>query len=120
MTPRTWIAGATVGAALACGVGLASAGSRVARLQAYVGDPAKIVLTQNGKPVTTLRSGSYVIVVRDAASDHDFHLRGPAVDERTSVRGTGTVTWQVKLTKGTYRFVCDPHALFMKGSFTVR
>jgi plastocyanin len=119
MSPRIWIAGAAVGAALASGVGLASAGSRATTLEAYVGDPAKIVLTQGGKPVTALHPGSYVVVVRDAASDHDFHLHGPGVDKRTSVRGTGTVTWRVRLKSGKYTFVCDPHALFMKGSFTV-
>jgi plastocyanin len=30
-----------------------------------------------------------------------------------------TVVWHVTLRKGTYKYVCDPHATFMKGSFTV-
>jgi plastocyanin len=58
--------------------------------------------------------------VRDRASDHDFHLSGPGVNETTSVSGTGTVVWHVTLRKGTYKFICDPHATFMKGSFRVR
>ena len=35
------------------------------------------------------------------------------------VGGKGTFRWVVTLKKGTYRYVCDPHASFMKGSFTV-
>jgi plastocyanin len=35
------------------------------------------------------------------------------------VSGKGTTTWKVTLKKGTYKYVCDPHASFMKGSFTV-
>jgi plastocyanin len=31
----------------------------------------------------------------------------------------GTKTWTVTLKAGKYTYVCDPHASFMKGSFTV-
>ena len=37
----------------------------------------------------------------------------------TPVTAKTTATWNVTLKKGTYRFVCDPHATIMKGSFTV-
>ena len=38
----------------------------------------------------------------------------------TSVEGTGTRTFRVRLQAGkTYRFLCDPHADEMRGSFTV-
>ena len=70
--------------------------------------------------MTTLKAGTYVIVVHDRAADHDFHLTGPGVNKATSTAGTGTFTWKLKLRKGTYKYVCDPHASFMKGSFTVR
>lgn len=121
MQHRIGIAGPAAAAALVAGVGLATgAGSAGApELHAYVGDPAKIVLTEAGKPVRTLRAGTYTIVVRDASSDHDFHLKGPGVDERTSVSGKGMYTWKVRLSAGTYTFVCDPHSLFMRGSFKV-
>jgi len=40
------------------------------------------------------------------------------VNKKTSVGGTGKTTWTVTLQKGkTYRFMCDPHASTMKGSF---
>jgi plastocyanin len=106
---------ATLAAAFA-----ASAGAAVPKLQAFVSDPVNISLKLRGKPVTTLKAGAYTIVVRDTASDHDFHLTGPGVNKTTTVGGTGTQTWHVILRKGTYKFVCDPHAYFMKGSFTVK
>ena len=39
--------------------------------------------------------------------------------EITDVSGTGTSTVKIKLTKGTYKFYCQPHEPFMHGSFTV-
>jgi plastocyanin len=79
-----------------------------------------IKLTKGGKKVTKLPAGKYVIVVKDTASTHNFHLKGPGVNKKTSVAGKGTKTWNVTLTKGKYTYVCDPHAkLGMKGSFIV-
>jgi len=79
-----------------------------------------IKLTKGGKRVSKLKPGKYVIVVKDTAITHDFHLKGPGVDKKTSVAGKGTQTWHVTLKKGKYVYVCDPHAkLGMKGSFTV-
>jgi plastocyanin len=37
----------------------------------------------------------------------------------TGVRFTGTKSLVLKLRKGTYRFLCDPHAGEMHGSFRV-
>jgi plastocyanin len=41
------------------------------------------------------------------------------VNVKTAVSAVGTKTFTVRLKKGTYKFICDPHP-FMKGSFTVR
>jgi plastocyanin len=41
------------------------------------------------------------------------------VNVKTSVGATGNKTFTVTLKKGTYKFVCDPHASAMKGSFKV-
>ena len=84
-----------------------------------VGPGFTITLKQGGKKVSTLKAGSYKIVVADKSNIHDFHLTGPGVNKATSVGGTGTKTWTVTLKKGTYKFVCDPHASIMKGSFKV-
>jgi plastocyanin len=51
--------------------------------------------------------------------EHNFHLRGPNVDEATSVEETGEVTWTVTFVDGLYHFQCDPHAFQMKGDFAV-
>jgi plastocyanin len=105
---------AAIAAALA--VPAASAGTT---LNGTVGPGFSISLTQGGKKVTSLKAGTYTIVVNDKASIHDFHLTGPGVNKTTSVSGTGTQTWKVTLKKGTYKFMCDPHASFMHGSFKV-
>jgi plastocyanin len=73
-------------------------------------------ITMNKK---TVRAGTYVITIRDLAAIHDFHLTGVGVDKKTSVTGTGTTKWTVKLKKGTYRFVCDPHRTIMHGVLNV-
>lgn len=66
------------------------------------------------------KAGTLKLVVSDKSSIHDFHLVGPGVNVKTSVTGTGTKTFTVKLKKGTYRFVCDPHASAMHGAFTIK
>jgi plastocyanin len=73
-------------------------------------------ITMNKKNV---KAGTYVITIRDRASIHDFHLTGAGVDKKTSIGGTGTTKWTVKLKKGTYHFVCDPHRTMMHGVLTV-
>jgi plastocyanin len=37
-----------------------------------------------------------------------------------SIVGTDVTVWLVTLRKGTYRFVCDPHASSIKGTIRVR
>ena len=65
------------------------------------------------------KAGKIKLVVSDKSDQHNFHLSGPGVNVKTSVGQTGTKTFTVTLKKGTYKFVCDPHASFMKGSFKV-
>ena len=88
-------------------------------LKGTVGPGFTITLTLNGKKVTKLKAGRYVFKIDDKSNIHNFHLQGPGVDKKTSVGGTRTETWRLKLKKGKYTFVCDPHKSFMKGSFTV-
>jgi plastocyanin len=65
------------------------------------------------------KAGKIKLTVSDKASIHNFHLRGPGVNVATSVGGSGTKSFNVTLKKGTYTFVCDPHASSMRGSFKV-
>src|SRR5687768_11103330 len=89
-------------------------------LTGVVGPAATISLRNaDGSAVTHLDPGTYDIAVTDNAIDHNFHLSGPGVDMATEVEAMGSVTWTVTFTDGTYRFVCDPHATTMRGTFTV-
>jgi len=67
----------------------------------------------------SVKAGTYVITVRDRSNIHNFHLTGPGVNKKTSVAAVTTVKWTVKLKKGTYKFVCDPHKTIMFGSLKV-
>jgi plastocyanin len=94
--------------------------SRVTTLLATVGPGATISLrTRSGRRVSRVRRGRYRIVVRDRSRMHNFHLRGRGVNKRTTVPFRGSTTWTVTLRPGTYRFLCDPHARRMRGSFRV-
>jgi len=103
--------------------GVATAGSAGSpkKVDGSVGPGFSIKLTLGGKAVTTLKAGvAYAFTVKDKAAIHDFHLTGPGVNKViTSVPFTGTKIVVLTLKKGTYRYVCDPHASSMKGSFTV-
>jgi plastocyanin len=67
----------------------------------------------------TVKAGTYLITIHDRSSIHDFHLTGPGVNKVTSVPKVGTTKWTVKLKKGTYHFVCDPHRAIMHGILKV-
>ena len=66
------------------------------------------------------KAGKYTLTVSDKSSAHNFRLKGPGVNVATSVGETGTKSFPVTLKKGTYTFVCDPHASSMKGSFKIK
>jgi plastocyanin len=86
-----------------------------------VGPGFTIDLKLGGNKVTQLKAGvPYRFLVHDRAAIHDFHLSGPGLNKViTGVGFTGTKSLVRKLKKGTYRFLCDPHAEEMHGSFRV-
>jgi len=107
-------------AALAALLLPAAAAGGNTQLFASVGPGFTIALTDaDARRVTQLSPGTYDIVVDDQADEHNFHLRGPGVDQFTDVSFVGTVTWTVTLKDGSYTFVCDPHASSMRGTFKV-
>ncbi len=66
------------------------------------------------------KAGKAKLVIADKSDFHNFHLTGGGVNVKTTVAAVGTKTFTVTLKKGTtYRFVCDPHASSMKGSFKI-
>ena len=110
---------ALLAAVIASLVIAATASAAPVKLSGVVGPAFNISLKKGTKKVTTLKPGKYTITVADKSSIHNFHLTGPGVNKKTGVGTTGITTWTVTLKKGTYKFVCDPHAAIMKGSFKV-
>ena len=97
----------------------ASSQAATPRLTGTVGPGFTITLKKAGKAFKTLKAGKYTITVSDKSNIHNFHLTGSGLNkEITSVSFVGTKTITVTFAKGkTYKFVCDPHATVMKGSF---
>jgi plastocyanin len=116
---RSLLLGAVAVAALAA-IGSGSAAS-ARTVNGTVGPGFTIGLTMQGKKVTRLKAGTaYRFVISDRSDIHDFHLSGPGLNRvLTTVEFTGTKTFVLRLKKGSYRFVCDPHSGFMRGSFLV-
>ncbi|HEX6714882.1 MAG TPA: plastocyanin/azurin family copper-binding protein [Thermoleophilaceae bacterium] len=99
-------------------VGSASAASKT--VNGSVGPGFTISLTKGGKKVTKLKPATYKFKISDKSSHHNFHLSGPGYNKAiTSVGFKGRKSVTIKLRKGTYRFMCDPHSSIMKGSFKV-
>jgi plastocyanin len=106
-------------AGLAAAVSVARPASTDGSLQGTVGPGYSINLTQNGTKVTHLDPGTYTITVNDQSDIHNFDLFGPGVKESTGVDTTGTATWTVTFSDGTYNYNCDAHPASMNGKFTV-
>ena len=121
MTLRTLGVAAPL-AAVALALLLAGTGSAAPKsVVGTVGPGFTIGLKFGGKPVTRLKAGvPYRFVVSDRSSIHNFRLRGPGVNrELTTVPFTGTKAAVFRLRRGSYTFICDPHASVMHGSFRV-
>jgi plastocyanin len=106
--------------ALVLAMGAAGQAAGAQSLTGTDGPGFTITLKQHSKTVKTLAPGVYVFVIHDQSAIHNFHLTGPGVNRKTSVAGTGNSSWRLTLRRGTYRFVCDPHATIMKGKFVVQ
>jgi hypothetical protein len=80
-------------------------------------DDGSLVGNQAAVP-PTIPPGTYSIRVLDDASEHNFHLVGPGVDQSTDIGTSASPTWSVTLQPGAiYKFVCDNHPDFMYGTF---
>ena len=98
-----------------------SAAASVKTINGTVGPGFTIALTMDGKNITKLNADvPYRLVISDRADIHDFHLSGPGFNRvLTSVEFVGTKSFMLRLKKGSYSFVCDPHSSIMHGSFRV-
>jgi plastocyanin len=118
ITPTRYLLVAAVAAAALAATGSGTAASAKS-VTGTVGPGFTIGLAMHGKKVTKLKAGTaYRFVIRDRSSIHDFHLSGPGLNRvLTSVPFTGTKSFVLRLRKGSYRFVCDPHSGIMHGRF---
>ena len=112
-----------IGAALALAGTGTSATAKKERFQlkgeVYPNSMFKIEMENRaGKELKRVKAGTYRIKIEDKASIHNFHLKGPGVNRKTSVSGRTETVWTVRLRKGRYTYACDPHAS-MRGSFRV-
>ena len=110
----------SVAAAALAATGSGTAAS-VKTVNGTVGPGFTIALTMDGKNITKLNADvPYRLVISDRADLHDFHLSGPGFNRvLTSVEFVGTKSFMLRLKKGSYSFVCDPHSSIMHGSFRV-
>ena len=116
---RTYVIGAVSLVAL-CVAGIAIAAAAPTTLFGSVGPGFSITLRDaQGNAVTRVEPGEFEIEVDDKSEEHNFHLSGPGVDVSTDVAEVRKQTFKVTLANGRYTFVCDPHALQMRGAFTV-
>jgi plastocyanin len=91
------------------------------KLTGVTGPGFTISLKKRGVKVRTLKAGRYTITVTDKSRTHNFRLKGPGLNRQIttlSFRGTRTIT--VRLQRGRYTYLCDPHAAMgMKGTVRV-
>ena len=123
MTRRVSLALALLGAAVIAAVAVQAGNAKdtfALKGEVYGNSLFKIEMKNAaGRKLTTIKAGTYRIKIEDKATIHNFRLTGPGVNKATSIGGRAETIWTVRLKKGRYTFVCDPHAGSMRGSFRV-
>ncbi len=134
------VAAVAAGALVVGSIGMASAGSNADHAHAVHGQvgqnadlvpqrargtlPKLVGIVNDDRDIEisdrTPSPGRYKIVVRDSTRSHNWHLYGNGVSVYTKVRGTGRWVFEVRLTAGNYRVVCDPHNDDMEFDLIVR
>jgi hypothetical protein len=109
---------------LAAAVFLVPAQASTPKLIGTVGPGYTITLKQGTAKVKTLKAGTYVFVITDKASIHNFTIErekgGPKIEKTltgTSFQGKKTVT--VTLKKGSWKYYCSIHEPQIFGFFKV-
>lgn len=102
---RALIATVAVGAAALVMTAAGFGGNTATKLRGTVGPGSAISVTKNGIRVTSLRPGTYRIVISDRSAEHNLILRrGTSVRQLTSVAFVGTKAVRLELRAGTWRF----------------
>ena len=79
-------------------------------LKGKVGPGRTISLkTAAGAAVKSLTAGTYSVSVQDLTKKDNFHLSGPGILKKTTVKGKSKPTWTLTFKVGTYTFRSDAH-----------
>ena len=111
--------------AIAAGVGLLTAAPAMPKtlpqLFGTVGPGSTFIFKDKAdKSLRTLKPGKYTVTVQDFSKRQNFHLVGPGLNVRTSVKGKGSSGWAVVLKAGSFRYYRDGSPRRLKGSFSVK
>jgi len=80
------------------------------KLKGKVGPGKTISLkTAGGASVKSLTAGTYSVSVQDVTTKDNFHLSGPGVAKKTSVKGKSKPIWKLTFKVGTYTYRSDAH-----------
>ena len=89
------------------------------KLKGKVGPGKTISLkTAAGAAVKSLTAGTYSVSVQDLTKKDNFHLSGPGISKKTSVKGNSKPTWKLTFKVGTYILRSDAHKT-LKHKFSV-
>jgi hypothetical protein len=77
------------------------------KLSGKVGPGNTISLKRGSASVKALKAGRYKVTVRDASTKDNFHLAGPGVSKKTTVRGKRTISWTLRFRAGKYTYRSD-------------
>lgn len=89
------------------------------KLKGKVGPGKTISLkTAAGAAVKSLTAGTYSVSVQDLTKKDNFHLSGPGISKKTSVKGKSKPTWKLTFAAGSYSYRSDAHKS-LKRKFSV-
>jgi hypothetical protein len=108
-----------VAAVVAVSLPLSASGNPVLpQLNARVTARSISLTDSKGQRVRVLLESEYRIVVKDTSKTQNFRLVGTGINLRTKVPGTGTRTWSLYLSAGTYVYRSDRNRK-LRGTFKV-
>jgi hypothetical protein len=79
------------------------------KLSGKVGPGNAISLKRGAAMVKSLSGGKYKVTVKDVSTKDNFHLIGPGISKKTSVRGKRTVSWTLTFRAAKYTYRSDAH-----------
>ena len=89
------------------------------KLKGKVGPGKTISLkTAAGAAVKSLAAGTYSVSVQDLTRKDNFHLSGPGISKKTTVKGKSKPTWKLTFKVGSYSYRSDAHKK-LKRKFSV-